>query len=90
MSQSDLDDLVRDLDLPKESAELLGSRLHERNFRAPGTTFSWYRHHEKEFLEFFSTKDSLLVCNDIEGLKNQMGKKYDPTEWETVYRFIEP
>ena len=39
MSQSDLDDLVRDLDLPKESAELLGPRLHERNFLTPSTTF---------------------------------------------------
>src|ERR1043165_6128652 len=37
MSQSNLDDLVRNLDLPK--AELLGSRLHKRNFLAPGTTF---------------------------------------------------
>ena len=81
MSQSDLDDLVRDLDLPKESAELLGSRLHERNFLAPGTTFSWYRHREREFLEFFSMKDSLVFCSNIEGLVNQMGKKYDPTEW---------
>ena len=47
MSQSDLDDLVRDLDLPKQSAQLLGSRLQERNFLAPGTTFSWYRYREK-------------------------------------------
>ena len=43
MSQSDLDELVRDLDLLKEPSELLGSRLHERNLEenvAPGTTFS--------------------------------------------------
>ena len=33
MSQSDLDDLVRDLDLPKESAELLGSKLVSKNIR---------------------------------------------------------
>ena len=55
MSQSDLDDLVRDLDLPKQSAQLLGSRLQERNFLAPGTIFSWYRYREKEFVEFFSS-----------------------------------
>ena len=47
MSQFDLDDLVRDLDLPKESAELLGSRLRERNFLAPDSTFAWYRQREK-------------------------------------------
>jgi len=81
MSQCDLDDLVRDLDLPKESAELLGSRLHERNFLAQGTTFAWYRHREKEFVDFFAMKDSLVFCNNVEGLVNQMGQKYDPTEW---------
>ena len=42
MSQADLDDLVRDLNLSKESAELLASRLNDRNFLAPGTTSAWY------------------------------------------------
>ena len=32
VNQDDLSDLIRDLDLPKESAELLASRLKERNF----------------------------------------------------------
>jgi hypothetical protein len=81
MSQDDLDDLVRDLDLPKESAELLGSRLHERNFLSAGTTFSWYRHREKDFVEFFSLKDTLVYCNNVQGLVNKMGKEYDPKEW---------
>ena len=26
-------------------------------------------------------KDSLVFCNNVEGLVNQMGQKYDPTEW---------
>ena len=51
MSQADLDDLVRDLNLSKESAELLASRLNDRNFLAPGTTSAWYRLHE-EFVDF--------------------------------------
>ena len=49
-SQSHLNDLTRDLNLPKDAAELLGSRLKERNMLAPGTSFSWYRHREKDFL----------------------------------------
>ena len=36
-SQPDLNDLTRDLNLPKDAAELLGSRLRER-----------YRHREKD------------------------------------------
>ena len=26
-------------------------------------------------------KESLVFCNNVEVLVNQMGKKYDPTEW---------
>jgi hypothetical protein len=81
MSQSDLDDLVRDLDLPKQSAQLLGSRLQERNLLAPGTTFSWYRYREKEFIEFFSSEHSLVYCNYVGGLVSKMGMKYKAEQW---------
>lgn len=47
LSQTDLDDLVRDLNLSKESAQLLGSRLKEKNLLASDTTFAWYRNREK-------------------------------------------
>ena len=40
MTQAFLNDLVRDLNLPKESAELLGSRLQNNNLLAPNTTYS--------------------------------------------------
>lgn len=36
--QPELNDLIRDLRLPKESAELLASRLKEKNLLAPGVT----------------------------------------------------
>ncbi|XP_018367698.1 PREDICTED: uncharacterized protein LOC108764129, partial [Trachymyrmex cornetzi] len=39
LSQSSLNDLVRELDLPKDKAELLGSRLKERNLLQPDVTF---------------------------------------------------
>ena len=50
------------------------------NFLAPGTSFAWYWHREKEFVEFFNMKDSLAFCSSVEGLVNQMGKQYDSTE----------
>ncbi|GFW62276.1 transposable element Tcb1 transposase [Trichonephila clavipes] len=40
-SQSDLNDLVRDLGLPKDTAEVLGSRLKERYLLNSGVSFSW-------------------------------------------------
>ena len=55
--QSELNDLVRDLGLAKESAELLGSRLKSKNLLAHGTSFSWYNHRESAFALYFDRKD---------------------------------
>lgn len=38
-TQNDLNNLVRDLNLMKSNAELLGSRLKEKNLLAENTTF---------------------------------------------------
>ena len=51
IDQNSLDDLVRDLGLPKDKSELLESRLQERNLLSPGTTFSWYRHREESLIK---------------------------------------
>ncbi|GBM72188.1 hypothetical protein AVEN_309-1 [Araneus ventricosus] len=39
-SQSELNDPIRDLGLSKDGAELLGSRLKNKNLLTPGTSFS--------------------------------------------------
>ena len=52
-SQGELNDLVRDLSLSKESSELLASRLKEKNMLEPGTQITFYR---KRHTEFFSGK----------------------------------
>ena len=80
-SQDDLDDLVRDLDLPKTSAELLASRLQERRLLAPGTIISRYRHREQEFHKFFTSEAGLVYCSDVNGLVSHMGMTYNATEW---------
>ena len=67
-SQEELNDLVRDLDLPKVSAVLLGSRLKSRNMLDFEVTFSWYKLREKEYLPFFTQEDDLVDCVDIKGL----------------------
>lgn len=78
--QEALNDLVRDLNLPKDKAELLGSRLHERNLLSQQTTFSWYRNREKEYVKFFTENDSAVFCHDIPGLMDKLGLSYNPKD----------
>lgn len=80
-SQSELNDLVRDLNLPKESAELLGSRLKNKNLLEPGTHYSWYRHREQELVPFFSQIESLVYCNNINELMHFYDIEHDPAQW---------
>lgn len=44
-----INDLERDLSLSKGGAELLTSRLKNKNLISFGTSFSWYMHQENEF-----------------------------------------
>lgn len=83
-SQSELNDLVRDLALTKDGAELLGSRLNAKNLLASGTTYSWYRNRDKEFLPYFAAEGNLVFCSDIGGLIKQLGGEemlYNPENW---------
>ncbi|QQP48572.1 Uncharacterized protein FKW44_008934, partial [Caligus rogercresseyi] len=81
-NRGELNDLVRDLNLPKKSAELLASRLSEKNLLQSGTTISFYRTRDSEFVSFFSEKDGLVYCNDIVGLLDKLGiSNYNPQEW---------
>ncbi|GBN26633.1 hypothetical protein AVEN_102706-1 [Araneus ventricosus] len=77
-SQSELNDLVRDLGLSKDGAELLVSRLKNKNLLTPGTSFSWYRHQENEFTQFLSKDGNLFFCNDVQGLMKCFYVEYDP------------
>ena len=52
-NQDDLSDLIRDLNLPKESAELLALGLKERNFLQAKTNVRFYRNREGNFLPYF-------------------------------------
>ncbi|GBM50362.1 hypothetical protein AVEN_128987-1 [Araneus ventricosus] len=63
-TQSELNDLVRDLNLPKGSAEVLGPRLKEKKLLAPGT----FRNREQEFILFFPQAGELVYCSYIPGL----------------------
>jgi hypothetical protein len=52
-TQSGLNNVLRDLGLLKEKAELLDSRLKEKNLLAAGTSMYWYRSRAQEFTVTF-------------------------------------
>ena len=74
LTQAELNDLIGDLNLSKESAQLLGSRLKEKYLLAPGATFYWYQDHERKLRQFFMfpDKSSLDYCNNTVGLIKSM------------------
>ena len=81
ITQEELNDLVRDLDLPKNKAELLGSRLQQWNLLEKDVTITSYRKRHQELEPFFRKEGDLVFCSDIEGLMNALKIKHDPQEW---------
>ena len=54
ITQAELNDLVRDLNLSKRQAELLGSRLQGWNLLTPGTKVTSYCYRQEELINFLT------------------------------------
>ena len=80
-TQSELSDLVRDLSLTKEKAELLASRLKEKNLLAEYTSVRFYRKRELQFTHYFEQEGDLVFCSDIPGLMREFGIEYEKEAW---------
>ena len=74
-TQSELNDLIRKLQLNVEKSKLLGSRLREKNMLASGAKFYWYRNREKEFRKHYAQEDQLVFCTDIRNLLHKLGER---------------
>ena len=81
-SQFELNDLIRDLNLPKQSAEVLASRLQEKHLPKAGTSVSFYRNPEKKLRKYFQSDGQLVYCIDVDGLLLAMGlSAYHLNDW---------
>ena len=78
--QAELNDLVRDLNLPKASALILSSRLKAKRTLCTDITFAWYKHREGEYIRFFFMENSLVYDVDIHGIEN-LETVYNPSNW---------
>lgn len=81
ITQCDLNDLVRDLNLTKDLSELLASRLKGWNLLEKNVKVTSYRERTKYLSRYFTGKEDLFYCVNIEGLFTYFNVSYDPSEW---------
>lgn len=80
-NQNELNDLIRDLGLPKSGAELLTSRLMEWNLLGEDCQITMQRNRHLEFAKYFAVDGSLCFCSDVTGLFHAIGIEYDSSGW---------
>lgn len=86
VTQTESDDLVRDLGLTKARAELLGSRLRGWNLLEKHTKITCTRQRQKNFSQFFQDDEKLSYCSNIDEVFTYLGVEHDPSRW---HRFID-
>jgi hypothetical protein len=81
ITQEEYNDLVRDLNLSKSKAELLGSRLQQWNLLKENVRISVYRKMHEDLVEFFKMERGLVACNNINGLMQTLNINHNPLHW---------
>ena len=81
LTQDELSDWIRDLELTKEKALIHASRMKQFNFLHPSVKITYYKNRDIAYSRFFNTIDKICFCADIPGLFNKLKYPYDPKEW---------
>jgi hypothetical protein len=81
LTQGDLNEIVRDLNLSKKHAERLGPRLKGWNLLCQETEVCFSHGCHEEFKDFFSQEVDVLFCNDICSIMEVLGHEYNPDRW---------
>lgn len=85
LSQNDLNDLVRDLELSKNKAEILASRLKEHNLLKKGVLITHGRTKDRhQFEKYFKVDENhheIAYCSNIPELFDHYGHEHKPEEW---------
>lgn len=81
-SQAELNDLVRELGLPKDGSEYLASILKRKNLLDRRTNVTFYRKRDENFRQFFKNEDSIVYSSNIRGLMDALKPNiYKDEEW---------
>ncbi len=81
ITQVELHDLVRDFELPKNKAALLGSQLQQYNLLAADVRVSKLCDGQQQFNTLFFMEGDQVACNNINGLMAALNNAHDPCDW---------
>jgi len=81
ITQEELNDLIRDPDLPKCKAELLGSRLQQWKLLKETVRISVYCKRYEDLVQLFKMERGLVACTDIDGLMQTLNINHIPRDW---------
>nr|CAH7753306.1 unnamed protein product [Callosobruchus chinensis] len=81
LTQAELDDLIRDLQLPRTKSQLLGSRLQQWNLLEKGVKVSSYRTRQSSLKSLFSEDNGLVFCPNVNSLMKALKMPCDPDKW---------
>ena len=74
--------MVRDLDLSKQAAEILASRLNEKHVLHSSAKVAYFRKSDELFITFLKEEKQLIYCDNVPGLFGQLGiLSYNSEEW---------
>jgi hypothetical protein len=82
ITQQELNNIIRNLDLPESKAELLGSRLQQWNILEENLRISVYRKRHKDLVQFFNMERGLVACTDIDGVMQTLNINDNPLDWQ--------
>ena len=73
---------MRDLDLSKQAAEILASRLNKKYVLHSSAKVSFYRKRDELFLPYFKEEKQLVYCDNVPELLGELGiPSYNPEVW---------
>jgi hypothetical protein len=81
ITQQELNNQIRDLDLPKSKAELLNSRLQQWNLLDENVQISVYLKRHKDLVQLFKMERGLVACTDIDGVMQTLNINHSPLDW---------
>lgn len=81
LSQGDLNDLVRDLNLTKEMSELLASRLQQWSLLERGVAVTAFRIRSANLAACFESFEKICYCKDIANLFTAMNQHLEVDDW---------